>query len=415
MLKVLFKCTSALAAMAAIATPALAQSLPNYGRVGNWEISQTSSEAVDGGLSCAAVLMAPGGNDAMRIERTEEGYWFGINGFDRATFAGDEGFYYPMEYSFDGDAATRAGDGLQARFIRDANYPDDDWLSHFAADGSDDPFFAILGTRNVTFEVENPGNRTGNDTVGVTFPTGDVEWVLRGLDECYTQGQFYAAQTEGPIPACRDDGLRLPQSGICEGQAVAYLRVSNDAEPELPEGCEWRVNEGWIADNLLLYLAAHCGGKTARLNGAVGSGRADLMVVESALSQASEDEPFEPYEFAHVYARTKDTPEADVLHRALFGRQREVSKTCKVYPADGVTDGYLVDVSEAERARQPQDEAPEHLCGEYGAGDDADVWRVFQGQAWFLWLGQDGYHDVDHRSLTLLSREGSDEWGVIPD
>tara|TARA_B100000678_G_scaffold51353_1_gene40979 strand:+ start:1259 stop:2539 length:1281 start_codon:yes stop_codon:yes gene_type:complete len=385
-----------------------------YGNYGLWTIYQTSSEAFDGALSCAAVASLPGSYDAVRVERVADGYVFGVNGFDRESFGANG--EYPLAYRFDGGSAA-SGEGM-GRFVKDPAFPDDDWLSAFASEedlnalGGFSDFFVA---DEIVFEIRNPGNRTGEDLVEMAFPIGTGEILLRSLDQCYEMAMRYARETEGPIPPCRNDGPRLPLSGLCTDAAYAYLNVVEGPEPELAaDSCEWAINEAWMAGQMVLYRAAQCSGRTSRLIGGAGAHMANLDLIETAYHEdgSAFGKLDEEVRYADVIGRFKDTPAEDVEHAALYGRQREVPTSCKARKMDDVTDGYIVDVSKAERARQPQDEPPAHLCGSYGYGDDGDLWRVFQGYAVFLYLGQDAYQDIDYRSLTLLDPDGDGGWSL---
>ncbi len=385
-----------------------------YGNYGPWTIYETGSETFDNALGCAAVANLPDSYDAIRIERVADGYLLGMNGFDRESF-GENGDY-PLKFWFDDDT-SKVVDGM-GRFEKDPAYPDDDWLSMFVS--MDDlngvgPSGDIYLADEITFEVQNPGNRTGDDGVKTTFPIGTGEILLRSLDQCYDMAMKYAAQTEDRIPACRNDGPRLPLSGLCTDAAYAYLNVVEGPEPALAaDSCEWSLNEAWMAGMMVLYRAAECSGRTSRLYGSAGAHMASLDLIESAYQE--DGDPFgkldEEVRYADVMMRFKKTPAKDVQHNALYGRQREVPKSCKARKMDDVADGYIVDVSKAERARQPQDQPTAQLCGDYGFGDNANLWRVFQGFAWYLYLGQDTYQDIDYRSLTLLEPDGEGGWSL---
>jgi hypothetical protein len=392
--------------------PTLQDGSVPFARYGLWTIYQSGSEMFDNQLSCAAVASLPGTYDAIRVERVADGFIYGINGFDRASF-GKAG-QYPIAYWFDEDRAQRTA--ATGRFVKDPAFADDDWLSLYRphADAAS-PLDAIYSARSITFEVRNPGNRTGDNAVRTTFPLGNFEVVQRALDRCFTMGLHYAETTEGPIPACRDDGTRLPISGLCMGAATALLRIAEGEEPALlDESCSWVLTDGWFADMVLLYRALQCEERTARLAGSSGAHMVQLELIETAYAEpgAAYGTLTEPVPFADVYARFKPTPAEDVQTRALFGLQGQVPASCAARRSDTVADGYIVDVSPAVRAREPQDEPPAHLCGPYGYGDDSDLWRVFQGHAWFLKLGQD-VPEIDFRSLTLLEPDGVAGWKAV--
>ena len=392
--------------------PELTDGAVPFARYGQWTIYQSSSEMFDNALSCAAVATLPGSYDAIRVERVADGYIYGMNGFDRESF-GQNG-EYPIAVWFDDDTSQRAQ--MTGRFVKDPAFPDDDWLSVYReAEDYESPLDGIIIANTVTFEVENAGNRTGNDAVETSFPVGTFEVVQRSLDRCYEMGMAFAQSSEGPIPACRDEATRLPLSGLCQSSAAAYINIVDGPEPELADdSCTWVLNDGWLAGSIVLYRAVECDGRTSRLAGAVGAHMAQLELIETAYGDASE--PYgklaEPIIYADVYTGYKDSPAADVQARALYGRQREVPKSCAARKMTDVADGYFVDVSPAERKKQPADEPPAHLCGDYGYGDDADLWRVFQGMTWFFHLGQD-VQEIDYRSLTLIEPDGEGGWNLV--
>ena len=395
--------------------PVLTDGSVPYAKYGAWTLYQTGTEAFDGALTCAAVANLPGSYDAIRIERGADGYAFGVNGFDRASF-GENG-EYPLTYWFHTETPT-AAEGM-GRFIKDPAFPDDDWLSAYASMedlNGDSPFSDIYSADEITFEIENPGNRTGEDAVRMTFPVGTGEILLRALDQCYEMGLRYAENTEGPIAPCRDDGLRLPLSGLCESAANALIEVADGPEPQLAaDSCEWTLGEAWLSGMMVLYRAAECSDRVSRLYGGAGAHIAQLELIETAYAEdgSAFGKLEEPVPYADVFTRFKNSPAADVTARALYGLQGQVAKSCAARKSDRVADGYIVDVSKAERARQPQDEPPASLCGEYGAGEDGDLWRVFQGHAAYLRLGQDAYQDIDYRSLTLIEPDGEGGWRLV--
>jgi len=376
-----------------------------YAQYGYWTFYQTSSEAFDNQLSCAAVARLPGSQHAIRVERVADGYIYGFNGFDRDSL-GDNGEAEFSAWFDDGEAEAQRGMG---RFVRDPALPDDDWLSLYrAADDHDSAFDGFLISDTVSFAVDTPGKARST----MTFPIGTGDIVERGLDRCYEMGMHYARETEGPIPACPGGETRLPLTGLCRSDAMAMLTIVEGPETELIGNCTWSINEAALAGQMLLYRAAECSGRVSRLYGGAGAHMAELELVETAFHEDGSifGKLEEPVSYAHVFLRNKPTPAEDVAAVALDPRMPDIATGCVVRKMDEVTDGYTVDVSPAERARQPQDEPPAHLCGDYGYGDDADLWRVFQGYAWFLKLGQDSYQDVDYRSLTLLEPDGETGW-----
>ncbi|WP_109807334.1 hypothetical protein [Sphingosinithalassobacter portus] len=379
-----------------------------YATYGPWIFYQTSSEMFGGQLSCAAVANLPNSGTAVRVERVAEGYVFGVNGFDRQQIGANG--EAPLGIWFDGDEAHGAEN--VGRFVRDPVLPNNDWLSGFQAiEDFDSPFENFITANEITFAVYGPGR---DQRARPTFPIGTGEVVKRGLDRCYEMGRRVAEETEGPIAPCPGKGLRLPLSGLCLSEAETYLRIADGPEPELQGPCSWAINEAWLAGQMLLYRAAECSGRVSRLYGSADAHMASLERIETAYHEdgSAFGKLEAPLPYADVYARFKSTPAEDVEARALYEEPRDVVQRCSARRATEVSDGYIVDVSPAERARQPQDEPPAHLCGAYGYGDDADLWRVFQGYAWFLKLGQD-YQDIDYRSLTLVEEDGKGGWQLV--
>lgn len=408
----IFGATSCHAQPSDLVQPELDDGSAVYARYGPWTIYQSGSEMFDNALSCAAVANLPGSYDAIRVERVADGYVYGVNGFDRESFGTDG--EYPIAFWFDGNLSQRVQ--VTGRFVKDPAFPNDDWLSVYrAAEDYESPLEGILIADTVSFEVRNPDNRTGNDGVETTFPLATFEVVQQGLDRCYEMGMKFAKETQGPIPACRDDGTRLPLSGLCISAAGALINLIDGPEPGLiDESCDWVLNDGWLSGMIVLYRAAQCEGRVSRLAGSAGAHMAQLELIESAYGLDGDlfGKLAEPVPYADVYVRFRESPSADVQARALYGLQGQVPASCAARRMDDVADGYQVDVSAGERAREPQDEPPAHLCGPYGYGDDADLWRVFQGHAWFLKLGQDA-QEIDYRSLTLLEPDGAGGWQLV--
>lgn len=216
----------------------------------------------------------------------------------------------------------------------------------------------------------------------------------------------------GPF-RCPDDGPTLPMTGLCEGRATNYLNIFGGSSPQLPDNCHWSVNETAIVDNVLLYLAATCDGKKARLGYAGGAHFAELNLAWSAVAnEALEDtvlirigsaEPGRPHKNILFYAR--DAMDDPAAAEQCFVRPAGVAG----WPADAL----VIDVSPEMVAKSPRDE-PRTACGMFGLDEDnSSYWRVFQGYSWWFQFSQDAHQDIDPRSLTLVKPDGSGGWMMV--
>lgn len=218
--------------------------------------------------------------------------------------------------------------------------------------------------------------------------------------------------------SCRDDGARLPVSGLCQGAAVAYLSNDGAPEPALPEGCEWRLRETAMpAGDVLLYRAAACGETVSKLELRGGAHMGALHLTVSALgTDLAEANPV-----ITLVSAEADAPRAGALSlaRETTGDRTEAA-LCAARDLDfedAPLGAFVIDVvrapaqSKAKKAKPKRKakRAPRSACGPFGYNEaGGGYWRVFQGFAWFI--GPQAAPDVDPGSLTLLSREGAGGW-----
>jgi len=224
-----------------------------------------------------------------------------------------------------------------------------------------------------------------------------------------------AVSTSADGSDCPDDGPRLTGTQLCAGRAVSYLNVVEGDEPTLPDGCEWVVNETEMPmGDYLLYRAARCNGQTAHLAFAGGAHMAELTLDPSVVGgeAVAMDVPM-----VRIVSSDPEAPEANIL--AYVNEDLEASgsdEDCSVRPANvpgWPADALVADVS-PEVAAESADDGPRAACGTYGfSEDETSYWRVFQGWTWFFQLGQDLYQDIDPRSLTLLTPDGSGGWTPV--
>lgn len=209
---------------------------------------------------------------------------------------------------------------------------------------------------------------------------------------------------------CADDGERLKLTGLCAGRAVNYLNMEASASPQAPEGCEWKVMETAIVDDVLLYRGLKCDAGETQLEFAGGAERAELQLVNSAFLGKIE----EPPTYVYVYTIEGDAKQG-VTQRARQAMENEAeAASCNARTA-GVegwpSDALVVDVPPAEAAKSPAGEI-RTACGPLGLNEDeTSYWRVAQGFGWFFQLGQDAF-EIDPGSFTLMTKGPDGSWGA---
>lgn len=375
-----------------------------YKEVKGWKVHSFAQSESSSKPSCSAVMFRDHVN-AMRVERFEQGYLFGINGLSRK----EQGREYDMSFWFDGDKSTQMG-GM-ANFVKDAAYPHDDWLSFFHPAAERGTLVAAIANQStMSFSFRMPGNRTGNDIVETEFALTGSAAALLALDECYqvanSQAVTPAANTVSAQPSdCPDDGPRLPGSGICQGRGVNWLEIVGGEPPVLYDNCSWKLNEAAMpGGDYLLYLASSCGPHTTKLEFSAGARFAEVMIAKSGLS---EGEP--GGKILTVAAVDGNDPKGSVLRHAQSAMADQAA-AAKCFVQGIGADGYLPsdafvinDKTKEEEAKLAVDGPLDDACGPFGRyGESLAYWRVVGGYGWFFDLGQDAYQDIDPRSLTVI-------------
>ncbi|WAC23480.1 hypothetical protein [Blastomonas sp. SL216] len=216
-----------------------------------------------------------------------------------------------------------------------------------------------------------------------------------------------------PVAAqsCADDGERLPLTGLCAGRAVNYLNMDASASPQAPDGCEWKVMETPIVDDVLLYRGLKCDAGETKLEYAGGAHRAELKLVNSAFLGKIDEPPV----YVYVYTIEGDAKQGVTsrAREAMENAAEAAGCTARNAGQQGwPTDALVVDVSPQEAAKAPANE-PRAACGPLGINEDeASYWRVAQGYGWFFQLGQDAI-EIDAGSFTLMTRQPDGSWGAI--
>lgn len=233
-----------------------------------------------------------------------------------------------------------------------------------------------------------------------------------GLAAC-EPGATRKSDAQAAASDCPDDGPRLPGTGVCQGRAWAYLDVADGAaEPALPDGCTWTVNETMLpGDEALLYRAATCHGVTSKLGYAGGAHSASISYEVSAArgDEAKGDEVFQLFGV--------DPDPQGAIKAALAALPAAERRRCGIEPAgiDGwPKDALVIRPNAATRAAHKDDEGPLPTCGPYGVGEDATTyWRVRQGFAWFFNISP-GPLDFDPASITVVAKSADGAWGAKP-
>jgi hypothetical protein len=208
--------------------------------------------------------------------------------------------------------------------------------------------------------------------------------------------------------SCPDDGPRLPLSGVCVGRATNYMDLTNGPS-YLPEGCTWVPQETEFAGEVLLYLAASCDGRTAKLAFAGGARFAELSVETSAIAPGSAEGEI----LVRVGSVIDGAPGQAALANAreayaAEGASPEAVAACRVRPSglDFWPEGAFVIDDWPEGQPEPEGEI-RTACGPFGLDQDsARYWREAHGFSWFYDLGQDVV-DFDPQSLTIVPAAGA--------
>jgi hypothetical protein len=181
--------------------------------------------------------------------------------------------------------------------------------------------------------------------------------------------------------------------------------------PELPEGCDWTVNETMLpGDEALLYYAGNCKGVVTTLGYAGGAHSAEISYERSAA--------FGDTAKGRVVMRLfgTDPDPQGALKAAIAEAPKAEQKTCEIRAAgyEGwPTDALLIAPNEAARAKLPKDKKVV-ACGPTGINETrVSYWRVRQGFAWFVDLGNSD-PDFDAGNITVVAKSAAGSWKVKP-
>ncbi|NVO27520.1 hypothetical protein HJ526_08830 [Donghicola sp. C2-DW-16] len=223
----------------------------------------------------------------------------------------------------------------------------------------------------------------------------------KGVSYADPDGDSVAMQQ--PATGCPDDGPRLPGSNICQGRAANYLAAYPDQPPFAPDGqdCRWAVRQAELpGDRYLLYLAAQCGSKTAKLEFSGGNHRSDLMLVNSVYEMPEDS-------VAEIYAAHGAGANAILQRAAEWSEDPAEMAGCKLIRQSRDPLKYQVD----NMGLAQSSDGPRASCGPRGYdGDSPNYWTVFGDEVWYIRPSIEMAEDIFMPSLTVLSKGFSGEY-----
>ncbi len=339
-------------------------------------------------------------------------------------------------YEDDGTPWRMGTDGLQWQLALPMTAKPD-WQGYLSVDG-DRRSTSGSAARDWTFlwlqlpERDKIGQ--GNDMTidvgrtSVHHPLVGTAAVITKIEECMSRkGQppkAASAAPARPAPAsprrddsCPDDGPRLPITGICRGQATAFLNVPPN--PDLfrfPDpNCSWELQEAGLPDdNVLLLRVLSCNGVTSHLEFAGGAHYAQLIPDRSAIDAAygGSGKVTDPKPLAWITIIDPANVRRDLVRASAEGLSAKVKKQykCRLAPARDY-DGYVYG---ADPSTLPDEPTPP-VCGTFSDGDGATrFWRVFGDYAILFDLPGEAYQEFDPVSMVLLHKDGSGNWSAVP-
>ncbi|MEY8880904.1 hypothetical protein [Donghicola sp. XS_ASV15] len=299
--------------------------------------------------------------------------------------------------------------------------PNSDWSSNWEVDGVARPISGIA-TENWTIAwlglEELDRVRQGNVMI-IDIGRESAEKQLYGtaavvtkILECqersgveWTDPDLAPQAAIEPVSECPDEGPRFAGSGVCQGRAVNYLSRYPEEPPfALPgQSCRWVLREAALpgGDRFLLYFAAQCDQKTAKLDVSASNRFAELTVSESAY-----DIP--PRVLAEIYA-SHGKGASGILQRAKEWSQTPAEMSgCFVVQTGTDPVQYQVDNVSPAQSKAMMNDGPRGACGPRGLDQDSpSFWTVIGDELWYLTPSHEAYKDIHVPSLTVLTQDGS--------
>lgn len=227
-----------------------------------------------------------------------------------------------------------------------------------------------------------------------------------------------APKAEAPKTAageCGDGFNKLTTLGVCPADAAKLLQISEGAEPGLPEGCVWTVQESVAAegDEALVYRAASCKGVTTKLGFVRGAKSISYPYEASAVfGDSVKDSPAPIMQLLMLGSDAKAEIKAQA---ALVAEPSDNIRNCEVRAA-GIAgwpkEALVIDLTAAAKraAKIKEEDGVRAACGMYGINTgETTYWLAKQGDAWFFQLGQEE-SDFDPRSITFLRKTEAGVW-----
>ncbi|MGH2343356.1 hypothetical protein ACRC7T_17970 [Segnochrobactraceae bacterium EtOH-i3] len=223
-----------------------------------------------------------------------------------------------------------------------------------------------------------------------------------------------APRTGGPCP---DDGPRLPVTGLCRGQATAYL--GPPPSPDLfifpDKACSWDLQEAALPDDsVLLFRVLSCKGVTSHLDLAGGAHYAQLIPDRSAIDAAYDGtgKVTDAKPLAWITPIDPANVQRDLVRASAEGLNASVRKKYKCrLTRSKAYDGYVYG---ADPATLPDEPTPA-VCGPFSEGDGVTrFWRVFGDYAILFDLPGEAYQEFDPVSMVLLHKNDAGNWVATP-
>ncbi len=270
-----------------------------------------------------------------------------------------------------------------------------------------------------TLQALKQGNQVNFnfDPSGPVFPLAGSYAAVLKTQECDTYlgvaPQNQAAVTASSHSHCPNNDRKLPESGLCMGEARKLLDSHTDPHPAADNGCSWEVNETAMpGGEFLLYNAYRCKDTTAKLAFQGGAKFATLAVSESAFfGNAAKGT-----ELVTIGSINNNSVIESVLNYVRSQMApNEKNNQCSVQSGQAYNlpaNSYVVNIEKSlsSTADTPEMDA---YCGNWGYFSDSySLWRVFGGFTWFFDFGQD-VSEFDPASFSLITQNGHGQWQVV--
>ena len=211
-----------------------------------------------------------------------------------------------------------------------------------------------------------------------------------------------ADRTVATVPPCPLGSATLPVTGLCEAQASALLLAAQGPQPAAPDDCSWTVNEAQLpGGGAVLYRAAQCNGRTAKLDHAAGTPMGKFMLTVS---------PYGGSEAEDAMVQMAPAVDAAAILAIARAAVTDPAERARCQMRAVATEGRPSDALVVDEVPIPPSDEIRGACGPYGLDEGSQTfWRLSQGHGWFFQLGQET-PVVDAGSFTLVRRDAAGNW-----